>query len=208
MNQQHTVAEIKKLKPEFAQKYIVSLQGKEFVLYNGLILLAKEKGLKTFQTRIIDFPRPENDHTAICETTVVGYEVIDGEKVEVQYSELGDANAGNCNKMVGKHFIRMAATRSKGRALRDFLGIDAVMFEELGDGVFETNDPSKKQINKGQVNQIVNIKTELGWSAEETKTFSVATTGEGDIMKYTEADANNLINALKLELGRAPKVAV
>jgi hypothetical protein len=46
---------------------------------------------------------------------------------------IGDASPSNCNKMVGKHFVRMAETRAQGRALSRAMNLNAVLSDELAD---------------------------------------------------------------------------
>lgn len=196
----YSADELKKLKPEFMKKYVMNLQGKDFMTYNGLIELAKEKGLKELKVDIIQFPNASNYDTAIAQATAVGYEVVNGENVEVTYIEVGDANASNCNKMVGKHYIRMAATRAKGRALRDFLGIDMVMSEELGGDAYEDNDPAKKGCTQAQMEKIGALMTEGGISKEEMRDLAKQVCGTPDVKTYTMAMADHLIKALIKEV--------
>ena len=49
------------------------------------------------------------------------------------FSDIGDANPGNCQELIAKHLIRMASTRAKGRALRDMCNIGIACLEELSD---------------------------------------------------------------------------
>lgn len=49
------------------------------------------------------------------------------------FEESGDASPASVNRKVAVHFRRCALTRAKARALRDALGIDAVVLEELGE---------------------------------------------------------------------------
>lgn len=195
-----TMNEIKRLKPEFAQAYIKNLQGKDFMLYNGLVLLAQDKGIKSMNSVIAQFPSIANDNTCIVICTLVGYEKnSDGSLREVSYTGVGDANVGNTNKNVGKHYIRMAETRAKGRALRDFLGIDAVMVEELGDGPFVDNDPNKLPITQQQVGQITALKNSLNMDKDVLKNLAVQHCGTGDISKFSMAMADKLIQAMNAQ---------
>ena len=188
--------DLRKLKPEFVKKYVTNLQGKDFMTYNGLVALAKEKGLKGIDVEVVQYPCAANYDTAIVKATVIGYEMVDGEKTEVIYTEIGDANAGNCNKMVGRHYIRMAATRAKGRALRDYLGIDMVMSEELGGDAFESNDPAKKHCSQAQMDKIAELMRAGNISKEEMRELATRVCGTPDVKTYTMAMADHLIASL------------
>lgn len=180
------------LKPEFKAKFVKNLQGKEFVLYNGLISLGKEKGIKSMTSRILQYPTNENGNTIIVEATVVGLEDVNGEMMEVTYTGIGDANVGNCNKQVGQHYIRMADTRAKGRALRDFLGIDMVMSEELGGDAYA---PAK--ITKAQSDLIGKLFDEKKIAKENRKGFAEKACGTGNFKEYTQEMGDKLIKALQ-----------
>lgn len=180
------------LKPEFKAKFVKNLQGKEFMTYNGLISLAKEKGVKSMTSRILQFPNADNNNTIIVEAIVVGYEEINGTETEVTYTGIGDANVGNCNKQVGQHFIRMADTRAKGRALRDFLGIDMVMSEELGG---DSKEPAK--ITKAQSDLIGKLFEEKGIAKADRKSVAEQSCGTSDFKVYTQDMGDKLIKYLQ-----------
>lgn len=108
------------------KKWIVSLQGRDYVLYSGLLAEATDQGLRGVETQLVQIPTEENGHTAIVKATVL----MEGRSVFEGY---GDANPRNVNpKLVGA-LIRMAETRAKGRALRDATNIGITMLEELPD---------------------------------------------------------------------------
>ena len=107
--------------------FIVTLQRKDFILYTGLIVLAHERGLVSIETEPVqlDF---ENARF-IFKAVVTGK---DGQR----FTGYGDATRHNVSKMILPHAIRMAETRTKARALRDFAagtGLSLTAFEELGD---------------------------------------------------------------------------
>jgi hypothetical protein len=115
-----------KRKPKLDERFIKQVDGKDFVLYAGLLDLAHQKDLVSMDVELIQCPGKDNDHTAICKAiakTAVGGPFID----------VGDANPVNCNSKVVKHIIRMASTRAKARALRDLTNIGMTALEELGD---------------------------------------------------------------------------
>lgn len=118
-------------------KYIVELQGKEFVKYEGLLDMAHQKGLKSIQTQLVEAPSESNGNRCIMYANVSC--TVDGEPNS--YSGYGDADPSNVNKMVSRHIIRMAETRAKARALRDMTNIGMTAYEEID----TTDDAVKTQ---------------------------------------------------------------
>ena len=104
---------------------IATIKGKKVALYKGLLALAHEKGLERLTTELLQFPSDDNGQMCIfrCQVT------IDGQS----YTGHGDASPKNVGGMIAPHFIRMAETRAKGRALRDALNIGTVCLDELAD---------------------------------------------------------------------------
>jgi hypothetical protein len=115
-----------KRKPRLDERFIKQVDGKDFVLYSGLLDLAHQKNLISMDVELIQYPTKDNDQTAVCKAiakTATGGPFID----------VGDASPLNCNSKVAKHLIRMASTRAKARALRDLTNIGMTALEELGD---------------------------------------------------------------------------
>lgn len=112
--------------PILDERFITSIKGREFVLYAGLLDLAHQKGLKGIYVEAVQFPTKNNGMEGICKAVV---ESKDGG----EYIEIGDANPKNVNKQIAGHVLRMAATRAKARALRDYTNIGMTCLEELGD---------------------------------------------------------------------------
>jgi len=160
-----------KLSDEFKKKFTNNIKGKDAIKLEGLTAVAHEKGMWKFETEIIQYPSDQNGWTAICKTTVGGYDYDPiTEKVrEVIYSDIGDANVQNCGKMVAASYIRMASTRSQARALRKYVNIDMVCSSELSDVVDEAPEPiinieqltrvkqllGEKQISKEKFNEML-----------------------------------------------------
>ncbi len=122
-------------------RFIFNIQGKDFVLYAGLLDLAHQRGLKKLIVTILQSPNQENNFTAICRAVA---ETCDGEI----FTDIGDANPTNTDKMIVHHLIRMASTRAKARSLRDLTNIGITCFEELGDikdGIAGADDPAPKK---------------------------------------------------------------
>jgi hypothetical protein len=105
--------------------FIVELQGKQFVTYEGLLDLAHQKGLKGIKTELLQAPSKENNNTCIVKAMAI---VENGE-----FHGIGDANPANVNSFISKHLIRMAETRAKARALRDLTNVGMTAIEELTD---------------------------------------------------------------------------
>ena len=115
------------LSKEFRGRFIKTLQGRDYVLYGGLLELSKQRGLKRINTRVIQIPSAENGMYGVVEAEI---ETEDG-----IFREIGDASPDSVNRAIQPHLLRMAATRAKARAMRDAVGIDMVALEELGDAV-------------------------------------------------------------------------
>ncbi len=111
------------------KEFIVNRQGKEFVLYAGLLDLAHQHGLTSIRTELVQVPSEENNRVAICTATAVF--ARDG--MERVFTGIGDAAPNNVAPAMQTCLIRMAETRSKARALRDAVNIGVAAFEELGD---------------------------------------------------------------------------
>jgi hypothetical protein len=117
---------LERKKTKLDERFIKTIEGRDFVLYSGLLDLAHQKKLNRIEVDILQYPTKENGNSAVCKANA--YTSL-GEV----FSDLGDANPLNCNAKVGKHLIRMASTRAKARALRDMTNIGLTALEELGD---------------------------------------------------------------------------
>lgn len=113
------------LSREFRERFVRNLQGRDYILYGGVLQLARERGLKRISTSIVQLPSKENSMYAVVEAEI---ETSDG-----VFRELGDASPESVARSIQPHLLRMAATRAKARAMRDAVGIDMVALEELGD---------------------------------------------------------------------------
>lgn len=152
-----------KLTDEFKQKFMVNIKGKEAIKVEGLLAVAHDKGIKSLKTDLIQFPSKDNNWTAICQTVIVGYDwdPINGKICEVEFSDIADANENNCTSMVKASYIRMASTRSIGRALRKYTNIDMVCSAELSDITEDSEDSSVQLITTEMlegVKSLINVK--------------------------------------------------
>ena len=84
--------------------------------------MAHEKGLQRIETEMVQCDWDAGRY--VFKATVVGK---DGET----FVEYGDATKQNVGRSIEPHAMRMAATRAKARALRDFTGLGICTKEEL-----------------------------------------------------------------------------
>lgn len=130
---------------EFRGRFVKSLQGREFILYGGLLELARKRGLKRITTGVVQLPTKDNGMYAVVEAEV---ETEDG-----VFKEIGDASPESVSRSILPHLLRMASTRAKARAMRDAVGIDMVALEELGgiaDASSDEEDPADIVIEFGK----------------------------------------------------------
>lgn len=117
------------------EKFIVKLQGKEFILYNGLVDLAHQDGLISLDVELLQSPSKDNEMTAIAKATA--------KTKDKSFTDIGDASPGSVSGMLKPHIIRMAATRAKARALRDLTNIGMTAAEELMDEADVPKEPKQ-----------------------------------------------------------------
>ena len=96
--------------PKIDKHFIVNIKGKDFVVYAGVLVMAKSLGLISLKTEILQFPSKENGYEAITKSVA---ETKNGEK----YEDVGDASPRSCDERIAKHLIRVSSTRSKSRVL-------------------------------------------------------------------------------------------
>jgi hypothetical protein len=108
------------------EEFLITRQGKQYVLFAGLLDEAHSRGLRSIDTELVQVPTAENGTVAVVKATV---EMEDGRT----FSGIGDASPENVGRNIVPHIIRMAETRAKARALRDAVNVGATTLEELSD---------------------------------------------------------------------------
>ena len=111
------------------EEFFITRQGKQYVLFAGLLDEAHSRGLSEIDTELIQVPEEANGQVAITKATVV-IEKADqqtGEVLQSTFTGIGDASPQNVSRNIVPHLIRMSETRAKARALRDAANVGATV---------------------------------------------------------------------------------
>jgi hypothetical protein len=200
------------------EKFIVNLKGKDFVTYEGLLDLAHQGELQEIKTELIQLPAKENGNQCIVKAVVIG--------PNKHFEGYGDADPTNVNSMITRHIIRMAETRAKARALRDYTNVGMTAVEELGD--VEEDKPSNRSSNSKktdkmqaskpvdkekqaivdnslatdkQLNFIYKLAKDRNYSSEEMKNYIKSAYQKDSSKALTKKEASEMIEMLN-ELGK------
>ncbi len=101
---------------------IVSIKGKDFITYAGLLKRAHEAGLLSMEITWREVNFELQSAACIVRASFPAGKVFDG---------FGSATPENSGSMVKDHYVELCQTRAKARALRDALNIGTVAEEEL-----------------------------------------------------------------------------
>lgn len=103
-------------------RFLVTLDGKDFVTYQGLLAMAHQRGLIELKAEWT-----YNDAELSLAHAVARF--ANGQRFE----ESGDSSKENVGEKVILHWRRISLVRAKARCLRDALALNLVAVEELGD---------------------------------------------------------------------------
>lgn len=101
---------------------IIRMQGKEFIKYAGLLVMAHSHGLQSIETTIV--------HQDIKAGLFIFSAIVSGSRGT--FKAHGDSTLTNVSTMIKPHMIRMAETRAVARALRSYTAVGMCSLEELG----------------------------------------------------------------------------
>jgi len=128
------------------KKFIISIQGKQFVLFEGLLDAFHNNGGTSIKTYELKSSTPERP---------IFKAIVKGKKGT--FTGHGDAENINVNKMIAPHKYRMAETRAIARALRWYLNIGMCAVEEVAKPVPQTVDLPEKYVK--QLNAVSDLLT-------------------------------------------------
>ncbi|MDR3595061.1 hypothetical protein [Clostridium sp.] len=106
------------------EKHIITINGKPFIQYVGLLEESHKPGIQSLEVEIVQFPKVDTDFTCICKST------LESKNGEI-FTDYGDASPKSTSNKILPHLIRMASTRAKARVMRDYCNIGICSFEEL-----------------------------------------------------------------------------
>ena len=106
--------------PTIPAAFVVTIQGKQFILFAGLLMLAHQQGLLSLTEEV----------THCTDTYVMAQARAEFDDGRV-FRGVGDSSPDNVGKQVKVHWRRLAGTRAMARCLRNALNINLVAVEEL-----------------------------------------------------------------------------
>ena len=194
------------------KRHVISLQGQDFITYEGLLNEAHAKGLKSIRTRLVQLPDNTNGHTAVVTAEVE----LEGGKV---FAGIGDASPQNVNSMIAKHLIRMAETRAKARAFRDAVNIGMTSLVELDDTGAQSAEPRGAQADgetermpltaapvrlatPKQINKVAAEMARVGWSEKDGRDYLLKSFNKLSRSELTSLEISRFIDHLAVMPGK------
>jgi hypothetical protein len=178
---------LERKKPKLDERWIIEIEGNQFVKYAGLLDLGHQKGISQIEVDPLQLPTKENGNSAICKATVIS-------KSGESFTDIGDANPQNCSSKIAKHLLRLASTRAIARSLRTFTNIGYACLEELAD-LNDVIGSGSKTSSKPKTQKSVSKKpkaTKLAQSKSKTsQSKSTAKTSSKDDQIETDNAGNS-----------------
>ena len=112
------------------REFIITRQGRDYVLYAGLLDAAHRDGLVAIRTTLLQAPSPANGFTAICH--------VEATTARGTFAALGDADPENTPRAMANALVRLAETRAKARALADAINVAMPVIEEYAETSSDT----------------------------------------------------------------------
>lgn len=181
---------------EWRDKFVILRQGKEVVLYAGLLDLAHRNGLVSIITTPVQFPTEDNSKVAICTATVT----LEKDGKTLLFTGVGDAAPNNVTPAMQTCLLRMSETRAKGRALRDAVNVGMATLEELGNGAGDDSEdaapPPADTPKPTALEQLNDAKLKLKARADEYNYRGTSPLLAMTFCNLPEGQAANLANYL------------
>ena len=182
------------------KQFVMSLHGKDYVKFEGLLDLGHQDGLSEVTTDIVDLPTDENGNTCIVRARVVTKRGV--------FTGIGDASPTSVgNKMIAVHLIRMAETRAVARALRFATNVGLTALEELGDtsapvsnGNSNSNIKNIKEMSEKQEKMLKGLSTDMSLPQEAKDAIAEFLTDE--YLKTSERASALIKRALEIKEGK------
>lgn len=106
-------------------RFTKKIQGKDFVLFEGLLEMAHAEGLKRVETQLLQAPHKDNGMLAIVRAVIETDKGI--------FSALGDASPESAERPMQPHLVRLADTRAIARAIRIAVNVGITAVEEINE---------------------------------------------------------------------------
>ncbi len=103
--------------------HTIILNGREYILFAGLLDEAHRQGLNTVKTCLVQVPTKEQPLAVISDEVTTSKGTFHG---------FGSASPDNVNVWIAPHLIRIAETRAVARAFRFATNVSMTAYEELG----------------------------------------------------------------------------
>ena len=100
-------------KPKLDERWIIEIEGNQFVKYAGLLDLGHQKGISQIEVEPLQFPTKDNGNAAICKATVIS-------RVGETFIDIGDANPGNCSSQGGKTPVQTGQHKGHCKGIKTF----------------------------------------------------------------------------------------